>query len=179
MASYIIRKAGPDDCEAVVPLINELAAYLRMQDEVEMTADKLRGDAFCEHPFVHILVAESSITNGTVAYTSFSYTYSSWKGRTVYLDDLYVTPKHRGAGLGTSLMQAVAKTAVAQGCTRMNWIVFAWNERPRALYTRLGGENLTEKEEWHNITLFKEQLHNFAHNHVVKVGENTKLDVRL
>ena len=54
---------------------------------------ELRADAFCHQPFVNLLVAKCSKSQQTVAYSSFSYTYSTWKGRTAYLDDVYVTPK--------------------------------------------------------------------------------------
>nr|XP_054771140.1 thialysine N-epsilon-acetyltransferase-like [Lytechinus pictus] len=180
MGTYTIRKAEPDDCDDIVRLINELAEYENMPDQVDVTPEKLRADAFCDQPFVNLLVAVCTKSNTTVAYSSFSYTYSSWKGRTVYLDDLYVTPAHRGHGIGTTLMQSVARCAYEQKqCNRMNWIVLAWNERPKEMYARLGGENLTVKESWENITLFKEQLKNLATTYQVKLSADTTIDVQL
>eukprot|EP00057_Strongylocentrotus_purpuratus_P003015 XP_003725716.1 PREDICTED: diamine acetyltransferase 2 [Strongylocentrotus purpuratus] len=179
MATYLIRKAVPDDCEEIVRLIKELAEYESMPDQCEMTPEKLRADAFCDQPFVHLLVGVCTESKTTVAYSSFSYMYSSWKGRTAYLDDLYVTPAHRGSGLGTSLMQSVAKCAFERGCNRMNWIVLSWNKRPAELYARIGGENLTKKENWENITLFQEQLKNFATNYKVKLSADTTVNVQL
>uniref|UniRef100_UPI00358E38C2 thialysine N-epsilon-acetyltransferase-like isoform X2 n=1 Tax=Myxine glutinosa TaxID=7769 RepID=UPI00358E38C2 len=171
MASYMIRKAKPEDCVDIVGFIKELAEYQCMLDQVDMTPAKLEADAFCTEPFVNLLVAVCSKSNQTVGYSSFSYTYGSWKGRTVYMDDLYVSPQHRGAGLGTSLMQAVAKSAVERGCNRMNWIVLSWNTRPKELYARLGADNLSEKEGWQSISLFQDNLELFAD----KLGANPKI----
>jgi GNAT superfamily N-acetyltransferase len=86
----------------------------------------------------------------------FFHNFSTWTGRRgVYLEDLYVRPAARGAGLGAALLRAVAKIAVARGCPRLDWLVIDWNEPAIGFYRKLGAVPL---DEWTVFRLSGESL---------------------
>ena len=81
-----------------------------MPDGPKINAEKLEEDGFGAHPFYHCFVAEAS-TGSLVGFVLYFYTYSTWEGRSVYMEDLYVTPAHRGQGIGKKLWQACVKVS--------------------------------------------------------------------
>ena len=81
-----------------------------MPDGPKIDAAKLEEDGFGPRPFYECFVAETrTMVDQLVGYVLFFYTYSTWEGRSVYMEDLYVTPSCRGQGLGTRLWQSVVK----------------------------------------------------------------------
>ncbi|RYD60404.1 MAG: GNAT family N-acetyltransferase, partial [Sphingomonadales bacterium] len=67
------------------------------------------------------------------------YNFSTWTGwRGLYLEDLYVTPEARGAGVGTALLRHLAGIAVDRGCTRFEWAVLDWNVSAQNFYKAMG-----------------------------------------
>uniref|UniRef100_A0A5F9DHG6 N-acetyltransferase domain-containing protein n=1 Tax=Oryctolagus cuniculus TaxID=9986 RepID=A0A5F9DHG6_RABIT len=104
MASVRIREAKEGDCGDILRLIRELAEYEKLSDQVKITEEVLRADGFGENPFYHCLVAEILPEPGepqgpfVVGYGLYYYIYSTWKGRNVYLEDIYVMPEYRGTG---------------------------------------------------------------------------------
>lgn len=67
--------------------------------------------------------------------------YSTFRGReTLYLEDLSVLPQFRGRGVGTALLKAVARFAVSRGLPSVTWLMMAWNENARRVYTAAGAE---------------------------------------
>uniref|UniRef100_A0A8C6SEL9 Spermidine/spermine N1-acetyltransferase family member 2b n=1 Tax=Neogobius melanostomus TaxID=47308 RepID=A0A8C6SEL9_9GOBI len=114
---------------------------------------ELERDGFCQNPFFECLVAEVSDEHRSkdghtvVGYGLYYYTYSTWKGRSVYLEDLYVMPEFRGNGIGKGLMCKVAKVK----CVRLQLAVLDWNSPARDFYAAKGAQDLTDSEGWHFI----------------------------
>ncbi|MFD2014916.1 GNAT family N-acetyltransferase [Vibrio olivae] len=75
------------------------------------------------------------------------------------MEDLYVTPAHRGVGAGKSLMQFLAKLAVEQHCGRFEWSVLDWNQPAIDFYQYIGAK---EQSEWRTYRLTGEALFKFA-----------------
>jgi GNAT superfamily N-acetyltransferase len=139
----MIRTARPDDVEAIVRLVHDLAEYERALAEVELTAEGLQRDLFGDRPRVFAHVAEVDGAVAGVAIWFFS--YSTWRGKHgVYLEDLYVRPECRGAGLGRALLAALATEAVAQDCARVEWAVLDWNTRAIEFYRAIGAVPMDE-----------------------------------
>ncbi len=139
----MIRTARPADVEAIVELVRDLAEYERALPEVELTAEGLRRDLFGERPRVFAHVAEADGVVAGVAIWFFS--YSTWRGRHgIYLEDLYVRPEHRGAGLGKALLAALAAEAVAHDCARVEWSVLDWNTPAIDFYRAIGAVPMDE-----------------------------------
>ncbi len=143
-----IRYATEADVPAIHALITELAVYEREPDAVAITEADLLRDGWGPQPrFTCIVTEAESVVCGFALYHPI---YSTWAGRSLYLEDLYVQPAHRGRGLGTALMARVAAEARAQGCARMDWSVLTWNEPAIRTYKRIGAVRM---EEWRRMRL--------------------------
>jgi GNAT superfamily N-acetyltransferase len=121
----------------LVELIEELAAYEREPDAVEIDAAMLADALFAESPVVFATVAEE---DGAVIGTAIHFrNFSTWTGRVgIYLEDLYVRPAHRGRGVGRALLAHLARTARDRGYGRVDWSVLDWNQSAINFYESVG-----------------------------------------
>src|SRR5436309_9827035 len=121
-----IRPTTRDDVPQLLALIRELATYEKKPDKAVVTETDLLRDAFGPAPKFRALIAE---WDGTAAgYASFFYFYSTFQGRAaLFLEDLFVLEEFRGHGVGKSLLAAVAKLALDEGCFGLRWEVLDWN----------------------------------------------------
>ena len=161
MVSYQIniRKAVPADCEKVYELICELAVFEKEPDAVDITASQLRDDAFGPNAIVNIWVGEADgIVVGAALYFE---KYSTWKGRTLHLEDLIVNDKYRGYGIGTMLFNKVLSISKDGGYSRMEWMVLDWNAPAIEFYKKYGTEFL---DEWKDCRLTRETMNKIATN---------------
>lgn len=138
---------------AVHALIMELALYEREPNAVIISVDDLKRHGFSEQRF-HCFVAEHK-KSGIVGMALYYSRYSTWKGPTLHLEDLYVKPKFRKGGLGKELFDKVVDEAAKQNVGRMEWMVLEWNEPALNFYKKY---NATLDPEWHLGTLTREQL---------------------
>nr|XP_012631737.1 diamine acetyltransferase 2 isoform X1 [Microcebus murinus] len=157
MASLRIREAKEGDCADILRLVRELAEYEKLSDQVTISEEALRADGFGENPFYHCLVAEILPAPGelqgpcVVGYGLYYFVYSTWTGRCIYLEDIYVTPEHRGQGIGSEIIKKVAEVALDKGCSQFRLAVLDWNKKAMDLYKALGAQDLTEAEGWHSF----------------------------
>ena len=127
MGKIDIRKATPDDAGLILGFIKELAVYEKMENDVVATIDGLRESLLSEGASAKALII--SLNDKPVGYAVFFYNFSTWLGKNgLYLEDLYITRKHRGCGAGKAALRYLAKLAVDQGCGRFEWSVLDWNE---------------------------------------------------
>jgi GNAT superfamily N-acetyltransferase len=114
MSEIIIREATINDAELLLTFIKELAIYEKAEHEVHATVDTIKNTMFCENTHVHGLICElDGVAIGSAIYF---YNYSTWLAKSgLYLEDLYVTPEHRGIGAGLKLLKTMARIAVLNG----------------------------------------------------------------
>ena len=138
-----IRFALPDDAAIVLELIHALARYERMPDAVEVDEATLRRQ-LAERPApFECLLAEHE--GRVVGFALFFHSYSTWRGkRGIWLEDLFVLPEARRAGVGRALLARVAALALERNCARFEWSVLDWNEPALAFYRSLGAGVLAE-----------------------------------
>jgi GNAT superfamily N-acetyltransferase len=151
--SIHIRAATEADVPAIYALIVELAVYEREPEAVTITEADLLRDGWGEQPSFTCLVAEAE--GAVCGFALYHPTYSTWQGRALYLEDLYVRETHRGRGVGTALLARVAAEAVAQNCARLDWSVLTWNEPALRVYERIGALRL---DEWRRMRLSEDAL---------------------
>lgn len=152
-----IRKGTLDDLPQVYALIQELAAYERAPQEVTNTLEDMELDGFGENPVYKFFVAKAE--EGIVGIALYFTAYSTWKGRTLYLEDLVVTERLRRAGIGRMLFDAVAREAKETGARRFAWQVLDWNEPAIAFYKKIGASLETE---WYNCRMTEEQIQQYS-----------------
>jgi GNAT superfamily N-acetyltransferase len=134
---FLLRPAVPADLPAIVALIRELADFEQLSHLVETTEEGLRPHLFGERPVAECVVAE--VAGAVVAFALFFTNFSTFKCRPgLYLEDLYVQPAHRGAGLGKALLRHLGALALARGCGRFEWSVLDWNANAIAFYQQMG-----------------------------------------
>jgi GNAT superfamily N-acetyltransferase len=146
-----VRPATIDDVPRILELIHALAEYERAPDAVEATTADLVAALFppgaSPTAFAHVAVVDGEVVGMAIWFVSFS----TWTGRNgIWLEDLFVQPEHRGAGLGRRLLAALAQVCVERGWRRLEWWVLDWNEPSIEFYRRLGA---TPEDEWTRFRL--------------------------
>ena len=138
MPACRIRTASEADVPLVASLIRELAEYERLLHEVTMTGEGLRAALFGERRHAEVAIAEDE-AGEPLGFALFFHTFSTFLGQPgIYLEDLFVRPAHRGAGVGRALLAHLAGLAAERGCGRLEWSVLDWNEPAIGFYRRLG-----------------------------------------
>ncbi|KAF2515819.1 GNAT family N-acetyltransferase [Flavobacterium salilacus subsp. salilacus] len=153
----ILRKGTPQDMPAVLELIKELAVFEKEPDAVVVTVDELVRDGFGTHPLFHTFVAEQD--GEIIGMALFYYRYSTWKGKTIHLEDLIVKESKRGTGAGSALYKEVITFAKAQGVRRAEWVVLDWNKHAIDFYKRSGARIFTD---WLTVQMDEEGITKFT-----------------
>jgi GNAT superfamily N-acetyltransferase len=139
-----VRPVEERDVDAVVALVHELAAYERAPEHCHLSADQLRAALFGPAPALFGHVAQTR-DGRVVGCALWFLNFSTWRGvHGIYLEDLYVTPAHRGAGLGRRLLAALAALCVERGYARLEWWVLDWNAPSIGFYRALGAVPMDE-----------------------------------
>ena len=142
-----VRPAGPADAGTILALVRELAEYERLADEVVADEAAIRDALAGRPPAVRALLAEAG--GEAVGFALYFRNFSTFVGRQgLYLEDLFVRPAWRGAGVGRALLAALAREAAAVGAVRLDWAVLEWNEPAIGFYRRLGAAPLAQWRGW-------------------------------
>ncbi|XP_025985881.1 thialysine N-epsilon-acetyltransferase [Solenopsis invicta] len=161
MSEIIVRKAKREDCEAIRMLIQELADYEKMPDGPQIDYKTLERDGFDGQPlyFCNVATCDKKVIGYTLSY----YTYSTWCGKAMYLEDIYVTPDFRGKHVGIKLLKTVAKEAIENDCHKLDFVVLNWNPA-QEFYKIYGANDMTTKEKWHCYRFNEQELKKLASN---------------
>jgi len=141
---------------AVLALITELAVFEKEPDAVVVTVSDLERDGFSENPLFHTFIAEKD--NEIVGMALYYYRYSTWKGKTIHLEDLIVKEKMRGAGLGFALYSEIIKQGKKDGVRRIEWNVLDWNTPAIDFYEKSGARVL---KDWLVAQMDENGIENF------------------
>lgn len=148
-----IRPATIQDAALLRTMIRELAEFEHELEFVTITEEQLARDGFGEDPRFRAWIAE---WDGNAAGYAVIFNYfSTWAGRGLFLEDLFVREAFRGRGIGQALLAAVARIAVEEHCYGIHWEVLDWNEKAIELYKAMGGEF---RDQWRPVLLTGEAL---------------------
>ncbi|MFZ2905881.1 MAG: GNAT family N-acetyltransferase [Cyclobacteriaceae bacterium] len=154
MVTISIRTGTKQDLPKVLELVKELALYERAPHEVTNTIERMEKDGFGPNPIYGLFVAENE--RGVVGISIYYWRYSTWKGKRLYLEDIIVTEKERGRGIGKLLFDRTMQHALDEECTGMLWQVLDWNEPAINFYKKYYNAKLDG--EWINCSLEAEQI---------------------
>ena len=163
-----IRKGNPDDMQAVLDLIQELADLENEPDAVLVTVDDLLRDGFGTNPLFEVFVGEvetdlngNQQTKEIVGMALYYYRFSTWKGKTIHLEDLVVKEKMRGTGLGYALYSEILKQGKKDNVRRVEWNVLDWNTPALEFYEKSGAKIL---KDWQVVQMDEAGINYFVEN---------------
>ncbi len=156
---FRVRLGEEKDMQSVLNLITELAVFEKEPEAVEITVNDLVKDGFSENPKFKVYVAEQE--NTIIGIALFYERYSTWKGRTIHLEDLIVTKSKQKIGAGKALYTAVLKYALDNDYKRVAWEVIDWNTNAVNFYKSTGATYLND---WSVVQMNKENLVKFIQN---------------
>ena len=160
MSEAVIRKATVGDAALILDFIKELARYERAEDEVVATIDDIRKNLFSSDTTTRALIG--TLDGKAIGFAVYFLNFSTWLGKNgLYLEDLYISPKHRGIGAGKKLLKYLAEMAVKTDCGRFEWGVLTWNEPAIKFYESIGAK---PQDEWTGYRLEGQSLLDFARN---------------
>jgi GNAT superfamily N-acetyltransferase len=155
----IIRKGIPEDMKAVLELIQELAIFEKEPEAVVISEKDLIRDGFGDTPLFHVFVAElESNPKEIVGIALYYYRYSTWKGKTIHLEDLVVKQSMRNNGIGNALYSEIIKQAKKDGVRRIDWNVLDWNTNAIEFYKKSGAKVL---DNWRVAQMDEEAITRF------------------
>ena len=144
-----IRQAVKEDCPRMMELIKELAEYEKAPEQVTVDFNHFVESGFGENPVWWAYIAEA---DGKVeGFALYYIRYSTWKGQRMYLEDIIVTEKMRGHGLGKMLLDKLIEVAKEKKISGMMWQVLDWNEAAISFYKKY--EAVKFDREWINCSI--------------------------
>jgi GNAT superfamily N-acetyltransferase len=152
-----LRPATIDDAALLRAMICELADYEHELEQVTISENDLRRDGFGENPPFRALIAEWD--GQPAGYALFFQYYSTWAGRGLYLEDLFVRENFRGLGIGTAMLARVARIAIDEHCQGVHWEVLNWNAKAIAMYKEIGAKF---PDQWRRVLLCGDALEKLA-----------------
>ena len=154
--TFEIRLATKNDMPQVLDLIQELAEFEKEPNAVSISIDELERDGFGEEPVFKCFVAMHKNMIVGIALTYIR--YSTWKGKTLHLEDLVVKEEYRGSGLGSKLLNEVIKLGESLKVRRISWEVLDWNTPAINFYESRGANIL---KNWHLVQMDEQGIQNY------------------
>ena len=138
-----LRAATPADVPLILGFIHDLAEYEKLRDQVICDQEMLHTSLFGERAQAEVVIAEHG--SHAAGFALFFHNFSTFRGRRgLYLEDLFVRPEYRGAGVGKQLLAHLAHLAIERGCARFEWAVLDWNAPAIGFYQSLGARVLDD-----------------------------------
>lgn len=154
---YSLRFATEEDVPRILEFVRALAAYEKLEHEVQATEESLR-EAIFRRGIAEVVFGE--FRQKPVGFALFFYNLSTFIGRPgIYLEDLYIHPEYRGNGFGKALLIYLAKLAKERDCWGLEWSVLTWNNPSIKFYQSLGA---TLREDWRVFRLKDQALAELA-----------------
>ena len=158
MTALKIRPATIHDTAVILQFVRELAIYEEAEHEAVATPEHVHRTLFCNNPKVFGVICLDGDT--PIGFAVYFFNYSTWQGQHgLYLEDLYISPDHRGKGAGKAMLKHLAGIAVSNDCGRFEWSVLDWNTPSIEFYDKLGA---SPQPEWLRYRMAGQTLKEFA-----------------
>lgn len=145
---FEINPSTKNDCKIILEYIKKLALFEKAADEVSLSLEELENDGFGENPLFQSFIMKYN--NQLCGFALIYNRYSTWKGKSLYIEDIYVDEEFRGNGIGLKTFQYISKIAIETHCKRMEWQVLDWNEPAINFYKKI---NASLDNEWVNCKI--------------------------
>jgi GNAT superfamily N-acetyltransferase len=154
--SYTIRPAEEADFPAILDIIKALALFEKAPEKVTNTVERMKA----EKAYFNCLVAVNE-TGEVIAICLYFFAYYTWVGKSIYLDDLYVSEPYRRQGIAAALLEKLFEIARSENCNRIRWQVLNWNGHAIRFYKKYGA---TIDDEWLNCDFDRKGIVDFKTN---------------
>lgn len=151
-----IREGVAEDMPSVLELIKELALFEKEPEAVVLTTEDLVRDGFGIQPLFHTFIAVEN--EEIIGMALYYYRYSTWKGKTLHLEDLIVKENKRGTGAGFALYKEIIIQGKRDGVRRIEWNVLNWNTNAIKFYEKSGAKVL---EDWRVVHMDESRITHF------------------
>ncbi len=151
-----VRKGTKEDVVSILSLIQELAVFEKEPEAVIVTETDLLRDGFSENPLYYTFVAEEN--EEVIGMALYYYRYSTWKGKTIHLEDLIVRENKRGTGAGFALYKKIIEQGKLDGVKRIEWNVLDWNINAIDFYEKSGAKIL---DDWKVVQMDENGINEF------------------
>ncbi len=128
-----LREIEEKDFAKLLALFREFASFQKMPEKMINSTEQMEKEKKYLQGFVAL-----NASGEIVGYATWFYAYFTWVGKSMYMDDLYVTPDYRGKGIGTRLINKIIQHAMTTSCQRVRWQVSKWNAPAIRFYQSLG-----------------------------------------
>jgi len=152
-----IRRGTKEDAVIAHQLIVDLAIYENEPDAVSNTLSQFIEDGFGQNPVYHLIVADEA-SAGVIGMALYVFSYSTWKGKMLFLDDLVVAEQFRKQGVGSLLIEQLFEIAQKEAVKIIKWEVLDWNEPAINLYKKLGA---VFDDKWLACKFYEHQINTF------------------
>lgn len=151
-----IREGVAEDMPSVLELIKELALFEKEPEAVVLTTEDLVRDGFGIQPLFHTFIAVEN--EEIIGMALYYYRYSTWKGKTLHLEDLIVKENKRGTGAGFALYKEIIIQGKRDDVRRIEWNVLNWNTNAIKFYEKSGAKVL---EDWRVVHMDESGITHF------------------
>ena len=160
---FVVRDARPEDCTAIYQMIYDLSVYEKMPEKVTITAETLKFDGFGQGhpPRFYALVVEKVDKHEnaleTVGYSIYNDIYCTFRGRLLWIEDIFVAEKYRKFGLAGAIIRKLATFAEREKIDHIDWNVLAWNQLAIGFYHSIGAVNVSDGYDGLNLFRLTEE----------------------
>lgn len=146
MDKITLRKAELIDIPLIISLVKELALFERAPEEVTATIADYEINGFSENPLFDAFILFEN--DQLVGFALWYFRFSTWKGKRLYLEDLFVKSEFRSKGYGKLLMEATIEEAKTTNSKGLMWQVLDWNSPAIEFYKKYDARF---DSEWINV----------------------------
>uniref|UniRef100_A0A914UUR3 N-acetyltransferase domain-containing protein n=1 Tax=Plectus sambesii TaxID=2011161 RepID=A0A914UUR3_9BILA len=156
--SFTIIPATTDHAAVINSMTHELAEFEKLPKGPELSENELREAIAEKNLFGFVALIEEQVVGFVMCY----YGFSTWQGKFIFMEDLYVRLAHRKGGIGKALWKEVAKVAFEQNLRRIQWTVLDWNTNAINFYKSIGATDMHDRDGWLDFRLFRPAIAKFV-----------------
>ncbi|XP_042884145.1 uncharacterized protein LOC122260805 [Penaeus japonicus] len=159
MSQLVVREGKKSDCASIYKLVQEASQSRKIPVDPNLTPERLEEIGFSSSPGFYCVVAERN--ECLVGYALCYYTYSTWEGRCVCLEDLFVT-ENKNHDIATAMWKKSMEVALGTGCGRCNITALQEQKEMLNFYESHNAINLTKSEAWHFFRMNQDAMEEFV-----------------
>ena len=133
--NFIIKEINDTDFDDLIVLFQEFADFQNSSEKMTNSIEQIKED---KDLFSGLIVKDD--TGNLVAYIVYFFFYSTWSGKILYIEDIYVRKAYQNMGVGSQLIRRAIDVAKAEKCKKVRWPVSSWNTNAIGFYESLGAE---------------------------------------